>query len=70
MRRWLLSAELLPFSITWPSKTAKLAVNSGGFRVSQILSVFCIHSLLSERKGDFRCLMMIFAQYLAFMLII
>lgn len=51
-------------------KTAEPAVNQAGFRVSQIFRIFYTCSFLSEHKQDFRCLRVVFAQYLALMLII
>lgn len=51
-------------------KTTESTVNQAGFRMSQILRIFYTCSFLSEHKQDFRCLMVVFAQYLALMFII
>lgn len=51
-------------------KTTEPAVNQAGFKMSQIFRIFYTCSFLSGHKQDFRCLMVIFPQYLALMLII
>lgn len=46
-------------------ETTEPAVNQAGFRMSQIFRIFYTRSFLSEHKQDFRCLMVVFVQYLA-----